>query len=69
MGTKVLQMATVHAQPEHVADLLEDLLTGRNISPPTMYEKYVVSVKKECAALLVEVDDGSVYRVVVERTR
>lgn len=69
MGTKVLQMATVHAQPEHVAALLEDLLAGRNISPPNMYEKYVVSTKKEGAVLLVEVDDGSIYRIAVDRAK
>jgi hypothetical protein len=67
MGTKVLQMATVHAQPEHMADLLEELLPGRNIAPPTMYEKYVVDVKKDGTVLLVEVDDGSTFRVAVNR--
>jgi len=69
MGTKVLQMSPSHAQPEHVADLLQDLLMGRNIAPATMYEKYVVDVKKESAALLIEVDDGTAYRIAVDRLK
>jgi hypothetical protein len=67
MGTKVLQRAAVNASTEDVANLLADLLEGRNIAPTTMYEKYVVAVKKDGNALLVEVDDLSVYRVAVEK--
>ncbi len=67
MGTKVLQMATVNIRPDEVVDILAELLEGRNLAPDTMYEKYVVDIKKEGDILLVEVDDGARYRIVVNK--
>lgn len=67
MGTKVLQMATVNIRPDEVVDILAELLDGRNLAPDTMYEKYVVDIKKEGDILLVEVDDGARYRIIVNK--
>jgi hypothetical protein len=60
-------MAMVNVHPEELTDIIGDLLEGRNIAPANMYEKYVVDVKKDGNTLLVEVDDGSSYRIAVER--
>lgn len=65
---KVAEPMKVATKSEVIAGMIAELLLGRNVSKD-LYNKYVVDIQQDGAALLVEVDDGTSYVVEVRKNK